>query len=230
MKSTTIASEKTHAFYVKLKRSPRAYWFVPELEHQVKVRKIKIPKQVARGEFMVTRFGYFNKHAWYFFNNDPVSGWLPLKGVRDNYRRLAVNAEKQRTDDLQGSYVTSALMMLEYVGNELPLTRLRTLLSDNTNGFPMPADFFTIFVEHVGSFKNLSNKKLRRIRNQLRRERPVMMWVKNLSEQNAFAIVLTGFSKKRFFYINPITGQVNIIDKKQLLKMWKAAGYLAISY
>ncbi|MBW1605857.1 hypothetical protein [Lactobacillus sp. Sy-1] len=230
MKSTTIASEETRSFYVKLKRSPMADWFVPELEHQVKIRKIKIPRQVAKGEFKISRFGYFNKHAWYFFNDDPVTGWLPLKSVRNNYRRLAVSAVKQPADDAQSSYATTALMLLRYAGSDVTIATLSSLFNNSQMEIPLPADFFTIIVQQAGSFKNLSNKKLRRLRKHLRRERPIMMWVGGLHGSLGTSILLTGFNKKLFFYIDPQTGTVNTIAKKQLLKRWKAANFLAISY
>ncbi|MHA8110847.1 hypothetical protein ACYATP_05045 [Lactobacillaceae bacterium Melli_B4] len=226
MKSTTIASEKTHAFYVKLKHAPMVDWFVPELVQQSKLDKQKLPKNILKHEFKVTRFGYFNKHAWYFFDDGELTGWLPLKNVRDNYRRLAVPPMVQSGDQMLSSYLTVALMMLKYAGSDVSMAQIKRLFADSLPEMPTPADFFTLIVDQAGSFKNLSNKKMRRVRNHLRRERPIMMW---LGRPQA-AILLTGFNKKLFFYVDPVTGQTQTMTKKQLVKRWKAEGFIAISY
>ncbi|MHA8138316.1 cysteine peptidase family C39 domain-containing protein [Lactobacillaceae bacterium Scapto_B20] len=226
MKSTTIASEKTHAFYVKLKHAPMVDWFVPELVQQPKFHKKKLPKDMLKHEFKITRFGYFHKHAWYFFDNDDLTGWLPLKNVRNNYRRLAVPPMVQPGDKMIDSYLMVALMMLRYAGSDVSMQQITEIFDDSLPEMPTPSDFFTIIVEYAGSFKNLSNKKLRRVRNHLRRERPIMMW---LGRPHA-SILLTGFTKKLFFYIDPVTGQTQTMTKKQLLKRWKAEGFIAISY
>ncbi|MEJ6400342.1 hypothetical protein [Nicoliella lavandulae] len=230
MKSTTIASEKTRPFYVKLKRSPMADWFIPEIIKNTKIKKQKLPKTSLKGEFQIKRFGYFHKHAWYFFENDDVTGWLPLKSVRNNYRRLAVEPVTSDNHQVVASYLAVAKMMLNYAGAPVSDTEMNDLFELSVDEVPLPADFFTVIVDQIGSFKNLSGKKLRRLRSHLRRERPIMMWLGSNNSHPQTAILLTGFNKKVFFYLDPSTGNVHAITKKALLKRWKAARHLAISY
>ena len=93
-----------------------------------------------------------------------------------------------------------------------------------------PHEFSKFLIKEVGTFKDLSFKSTLQIRDQIMRQRPVILWIQKERCDYLQSIIIVGFNRRLFFYLDPLSkGGLKVITRKQLLKRWKRANYQGIS-
>ncbi len=219
MRSQTIANEKISPFYLKLKRRLRSNGYYLHLTSMPSVRQFN--HRHLNQEILVNQLAFFKKHFWCKFHYQGLRGWIPLKAFRKNYCRLKLPPLQLKYYKLD-SAAACTLILCYY---KRPASRVISLIhAHHLNANSSISQFFRVIVNQVGSFKNLSNKSVRRIRNQIRCQRPVIVWLNSYR-----VILLEGFNRRVFFYFDPLKKSENLITRKHFLKQWKRAGCRAYS-
>lgn len=219
MKSNSIANENVPHFYVRLKHRKMEKWYVNEMQAGKSQRKA-FNHSDEKAKFEIDQIGFYQKHLWFHFESESDAGWIPNKFIRKNYRILNLQASKDNTEASNEEKALSVLVHFSRPDFDVydKLGKITDNLSDAT--------FKSILVKSVGSYKDLTKKSYRRVRSQINRNRPVMLWGRRDNQ----CIVLFGFNHRVFFYFDPEDGLNKIITVKELTKLWKRSGYKAISY
>lgn len=220
MKANAIASERINPFYVRLKHLKMEKWYVNEMQ-EAKSKRCPFSKENNYNKLEIDKIGFYKKQLWFHFCGVVNEGWVSHKFVRKNYRLLKLHF---KVDHQYDNAVVAAQNLLSYSGYHLSIDEVIKFL-DNKNSYK-PNDFFRLFINNKGSFKLLNNKSYRRIRGQLLRNRPVIMWL----DDNQHCVMLIGFNRKVFFYKDVYDGLNKTISVSQLTHRWKKSGYLAFSY
>ena len=229
MKFRTIANERTSLFYLKLKHPYLKIWYLNQLASTDSNKRI-ITGKALKKEFRINRITFFRKHIWCHFINDQIRGWILLKFFRKNYCRLAVS--KVDPKGIVNCFWETVLMLYKYKkrsnGN---LDRiLYSIDAQHLKYARRPRYFMQFLIKRIGTFKDLSHKSTRRIRDQIMRQRPVILWIKGLHFDVLQSIIVVGFKRRSFFYLDPLDHtKFHIIARKPLLKLWEAAGGQGLS-
>ncbi|UQS85130.1 C39 family peptidase [Apilactobacillus apisilvae] len=220
MKSNTIASERINPFYVRLKHLKIEKWYVNEMQ-DTKSNRCSFSKENNYTKLEIDKIGFYKKQLWYHFCSSVEEGWVAHKFVRKNYRLLKLHFN---VDHRYENAVIAAQALLSYSGYDLSLNEVIKFTKDKYSY--KPNDFFKLFINNKGSFKLLTNKSYRRVRSQLLRNRPVLMWL----DDNKHCVIIIGFNRRVFFYKDAYDGLNKTITISQLTRRWKKSGYLAFSY
>lgn len=226
MHQKMIAREKTNQFAVKLRRPQIAYRLIPRFRsrgiHRYRLTKAKL-KQV----FIIDQVAYYGKHFWYHIN-DQQPGWLPAKYFRKNYCQLQVN--KLPLQKALNSAWQNFLTLYHYCHPELPLQPLIKGFKTINARLEHPLDLQGPIIRYLNTFHNISGKSFRRLRFQLWRQRPVILWVRGLHQNVAQTIILTGYNRRIFFYRDPLQHNcLAEISKKNLNQIWSKNHFWGVS-
>lgn len=228
LKFRTIASERTNLFYLKLKHPYLKIWYFNRLTPLSQNKRI-INRKDLNKKFEIDQVAFFKKHIWCHFINFRNSGWILFRFFRKNYCQLAIPRISFRRD--VNCFWETVLILCAYKKRSMNLDRMIYLVRRKyLANAKRPRDFSKFLIKEVGTFKDLSYKSTRQIRDQIMRQRPVVLWVKGLHSANLQSIVIVGFNRRLFQFLDPLdNNKFKIITHKQLLDKWKAAAYQGIS-
>lgn len=219
MKSNAIASERVPAFYVRLKHRRVEKWYISNMQ-DAKSERQSFRHEDELTKFEIDQIGFFQNHLWFHFNNEVANGWIPNKFIRKNYRVL--NLTQIEFDDTNSNEANALATLVHFSKPDYPVfEKIDPTVVNFTD-----KEYKTVLVNSVGSYKNITKKSFRRLRSQISRNRPVLIWGRRDNQ----CLVLFGFNHKVFFYYDPEDGLKKVITIKELTKLWKKSGYKAISY
>ena len=143
-----------------------------------------------------------------------------------------------------GCEITSVTMMLQYRGARVSKTQLANEMPRSSNpdygfvGNPYSSSGWTIYPpalmnlvrKYAGSAVNLAGGGIATLQNQIRRNRPVVVWV-TMHGFTIHALTVTGFDSTGIFYNDCWTGQKNArLSNSAFYSTWSTHARRAISY
>lgn len=222
MRSRTLASERTRYFYAKLKRPSLFSWYLINLGNKIN-RWHRLSSAQKQYEFKIDQIAFFKKHFWYHFNMNAINGWIPAKHFRKNYCRLQL--PKVITTSKVNSELASVIMLCTYVR---PNLKVDSIIEQYQMQKPRSVnDLFMMIASRLGRFQNVPHKSSRRIRNQIRHQRPVVMKISHHGQP--MSVVISGFNRRVFMYVTPQDSRLHLITRQRLLKAWRKCNYQAFS-
>jgi uncharacterized protein YvpB len=232
LKKTTIASEKTSRFFVRLRRIPGEHWYLAtDAETKVTSKdKTRIPDDIKAQDFLIDEIRFFNKLVWYHFTFGDLSGWLPKRNIRKTFRRLDVAPLKQATQSDIDNQCTALLMLLRSSGSSISAAALKKAVEQSYGNSGHLIDLSELIISETHSIRDLNRANFRQLNKQLMRRRPVVIKVAGVDNLKSSYILLTGFNRKLYYYNDPWTGRLESISQNYLRKHWKRGDLEAISY
>ncbi|MGX7420201.1 C39 family peptidase [Carnobacterium gallinarum] len=144
-----------------------------------------------------------------------------------------------------GCEATAVTMLLNYKGvqitkeavaNEMPYHDSDPNLGYvgdpyTTEGFTIyPPAFRNLVTKYAGSYTNLTGTNLKDLEHNLKKEKPVVVWVV-MHGFTVHAITLTGYDANGFYFNDPWTGAKNsYIDKQSFSLTWNQQERRALTY
>ena len=145
-----------------------------------------------------------------------------------------------------GCEITAVTMMLSYKGanvNKIKLANEMPRHGWNPNlgyvGNPLLKTGWTIYPpalmnlvkKYAGSAQNLTGVSNKRLEQQIRNNKPVVVWASVMHGFTVHAITLTGFDGSNYYYNDPWTGKKDVkISKSEFNRLWANQEKRAISY
>jgi uncharacterized protein YvpB len=108
-----------------------------------------------------------------------------------------------------------------YVGN--PFT---------TGGWTIyPEALITSLYKYLSTVQVLKENDILQIKEQLAKEKPVVVWLTGMHGFTVHSIIISGFDQTGLYYNDPWSGEKNAwISNSEFLKMWENQDYRALSY
>lgn len=145
-----------------------------------------------------------------------------------------------------GCEITSWTIMARYAGIKITKMQAAKIMpqSDDPNkgfvGSPYisygsglvvyPNGLKKMTIKYLGSYENMTGCSIYRIKKKLRNKHLVMVWVRNLDGFNSHTIVLTGYDRTSFYYIDPWIGTKRKFIYDYFKSIWELNSKRAMSY
>ncbi|KRN02366.1 hypothetical protein FD13_GL002049 [Levilactobacillus senmaizukei DSM 21775 = NBRC 103853] len=234
---TKINSNKRHNYKVYKSggaKSSAANWSAISTGRHYANRKVHITREQTMADGLWLKFTYNHKHT----------GWIHRNGTVKSYRMLSVPLIAQRPQLPTGCEITATTMMLKYAGAKVTKMSLAKEMPRSSNpnkgfvGSPYaksgwwiyPKGLLKTVKKHVGSAKNMTGASFNKMKKQINKGHPVVIWVAGVDGFVNHAITLTGYSATRAYYNDPWTKKKTSMTLKNLNKHRKHDAYRALSY
>ncbi|NLR31625.1 C39 family peptidase [Levilactobacillus tujiorum] len=172
------------------------------------------------------------------------TGWIHRNGTVKTYRWLNVPLIAQRPQLPTGCEITATTMMLKYAGakvTKMSLAREMPRSSNPNKGFVgspysksgwwiYPKGLMKTVKRHAGSAKNMTGASFKKIKAQINKGHPVVVWVAGVDGFVNHAVTLSGYSKTRAYYNDPWTKRKTSMTIASLHNHRKHDAYRALSY
>lgn len=232
MVRVTVASESINNFFVRLRRTPGEYWYLPndfDIQMNIKKRQ-RIPDDLKKQDFLIDQIKFVNKQVFYHFMSGSLSGWLPKKLIKSTFRRIDLEPIKQPTPISNDNTIAAVEMMLSTKKSSPSMLAIEQKVTEYGDDLFNLLEISDLIIEQFHSIKNLNQVNFRQINSQLKRSKPVLMRVCGLDNLKSSLIVIVGFNKKLYYYNNPWTGKLESISKKKLINYLPDGHIEAVSY
>ncbi len=232
MEKTTIATEKTNRFFVRLRRIPGEHWYLADEgeKHADINHRIKMPDEIKTQDFLIDQISFFNKQIWYHFTCADLIGWLPKRNIRKTFRRLDIPTVKQETQADVDNQSAAIMMLLRSAGSQVSEKALKNAIEEWRQTETGLIGLSDLIISETHTIRDLNQVEMRQLDKQLLRRRPVVMRVGGLNNLKSSLIVLTGFNRKLYYYNDPWTGKLESVSQNHLKKHWLRGNLEAISY
>lgn len=192
----------------------------------------------------ITREETMANGIWLRFTYKKKVGWIHLNGTVKTYRYLNVPLIAQRPQLPTGCEFTATAMMLKYAGAKVTKMSIAKEVPRSSNpnkgfvGNPYsrsgwwiyPKGLMKVVKRHTGSAKNMTGASFHKMKKQIDKGHPVVIWVANVDGFVNHAITLRGYSKTRAYYNDPWTNKRTSMSQKSLHTHRKHDAYRALSY
>lgn len=179
-----------------------------------------------------------------FTYNHTTTGWVQQKATVQSTYRLVAPLIAQRPQLPTGCEITATAMMLQFGGAKVTKLSLAKEMPRSTNpnkgfvGSPYktsgwyiyPGGLMNLVKKHMGSSRNMTRSSLTSIKQQVRRNHLVVVWVGNFDGFSNHALTVTGYSSSRIYYNDPWTDKRSSVTNSTMTKHRKADAYRALSY
>jgi len=179
-----------------------------------------------------------------FTYNHKFVGWIHQNGTVQTTYRLYAPLIAQRPELPTGCEITATTMMLQFAGDNVTKMQLAKEMprsNDPNKGFVgspyspsgwyiYPKGLLPLVKKHLGSAKDLTGASLNTIKNYIRNNHLVVMYVGGVDGFSNHALTVTGYSKDRIYYNDPWTDKRTSMSNNALTKHRKADAYRALSY
>lgn len=229
MNSNVIADEKSHPFFVKIKRSPSGRIFISEsrVSKEYLVRPEALPEFLLNQEIKSTEIRFYGKHLWYHAEfGGRLVGWVKKTAIRMNYRRLDVPMICDKND-----FAGALWMLLTYFNKKVDYGNLVNRLSglDVTNS---QAVIFDMIQSSGAVTRDISDATIKILKRQIDRGRPVIVMMADNGQSlytTSRCVVVTGYSHRNFFYNDSVLDRKIKTTNQMLKKGWLSSQFYAIS-
>lgn len=206
---------------------------------------ISTGRQFANRKVHITREEKMADGTWLKFTyNHTQTGWIHRNGTVKSYRWLSVPLIAQRPQLPTGCEVTATAMMLKFAGvkvSKMSLAKEMPRSSNPNKGFVgnpysksgwwiYPKGLMPIVKKHVGSAKNMTGASFTKMKVQINKGHPVVIWVAGVDGFVNHAITLSGYSSTRAYYNDPWTKKKTSMTLANLHNHRKHDAYRALSY
>ncbi|MFC6254720.1 C39 family peptidase [Secundilactobacillus hailunensis] len=208
-------------------------------------KAISTSRSFANQAIHITREEVVNGVTWLKFTyNHKQTGWVEQKGTVTSTYKLYAPMIGQRPQLPTGCEITATAMMLQFGGakvDKMSLAKEMPRSSDPNKGFVgspyssrgwyvFPGGLMGVVKAHMGTAKNMTGASLTSIKNQVRRNHLVVVWVANVDGFSNHALTVTGYSKSRIYYNDPWTKQRTSMSNSTMTAHRKADANRALSY
>lgn len=206
---------------------------------------ISTGRQFANRKVHITREEKMADGTWLKFTyNHTQTGWIHRNGTVKSYRWLSVPLIAQRPQLPTGCEVTATAMMLKFAGanvSKMSLAKEMPRSSNPNKGFVgnpysksgwwiYPKGLMPIVKKHMGSAKNMTGASFNKMKAQINKGHPVVIWVAGVDGFVNHAITLSGYSSTRAYYNDPWTKKKTSMTLTNLHNHRKHDAYRALSY
>ncbi|MFT8767824.1 MAG: C39 family peptidase, partial [Lentilactobacillus hilgardii] len=171
-------------------------------------------------------------------------GWIHKSAMNQSYLRLNVPMVAQRPQLPTGCEIAATTMMLQYAGADVTKMQLAREMprSKNPNkgfvGNPYstsgwwiyPKGLMKLVKNHAGSAINMTGAGFGRIKQSIRQDHPVVVWVHGVDGFVNHALAITGYSATRAYYNDPWTAKRASMTVQTLQRHRSRDAYRALSY
>ena len=188
----------------------------------------------------IYRGSYFkiNEKNYYAYKNG-------IAIVEKSKVKLTLPVVKQNPELPTGCEITSVTQLIRYSGtmvDKVALAREMPYHSyDPDKGYvgdPFTVYGWTIYPKalkgivekYTGSFKDMTGCSITELKWQIRRKKPVVVWVGDFDGWNLHCVIVTGYDKNKLYFNDCSTGTKRSISITQFNKHWAKCGYRALSY
>ncbi len=159
--------------------------------------------------------------------------------------KLTVPVIKQNPELPTGCEITSVTQLIRYYGKKVDKVKLAKEMpyhkSDPNKGYvgsPFKSSGWTIYPKalkgivkkYTGSAKDMTGCSITELKWQIRRKKPVVVWVGNFDGWNLHCVIVTGYDKNNLYFNDCATGTKRSISISQFNYHWSKCGYRALSY
>ncbi|WP_367296348.1 C39 family peptidase [Levilactobacillus yonginensis] len=209
------------------------------------MKAISTGRHYANKKVHVTREEKMGDGTWLKFTYQHTqTGWIHRNGTVKSYRWLNIPLIAQRPELPTGCEITATTMMLQYAGAKVTKMSLAKEMPRSSNpnkgfvGSPYrrsgwwiyPKGLMTTVKRHLGSAKNMTGASFKKMKTQINRGHPVVIWVAGVDGFVNHAITLSGYSSARAYYNDPWTKRKTSMTLASLHKHRKHDAYRALSY
>lgn len=174
-------------------------------------------RKIANQTAHIVKTGYL-KHKLWVDMRSKISGWMNANGTIQSTRWLKVPLVAQRPQLPTGCEITAVTMMLKYRGDHVNKVRLAEQMPRSSNGnygfvgSPFSSSGWWIFppalmglVNHYTHHHaiNMTGWSLASVKRQIRRQKPVVIWVANMDGFPNHALTVYGYTKHDLMYNDP---------------------------
>lgn len=198
----------------------------------------------ANKQVHITREETMANGIWLRFTYKKKVGWIHRNGTVKTYRYLRVPLIAQRPQLPTGCEFTATTMMLQYAGakvTKMSIAKEAPRSSNPNKGFVgnpyskygwwiYPKGLMKLVKRHTGSAKNMTGASFNKLKKQIDKGHPVVLWVNHVDGFSNHAITLTGYSKTRAYYNDPWTNKRTSMSQASLHTHRKHDAYRALSY
>lgn len=178
------------------------------------------------------------------FVNHKNQGWINSHALNTNTYRLNVPLIAQRPQLPTGCEITATTMMLNFAGDnstKLQLTKEMPRSSDPNQGFVgnpykksgwyiYPKGLLGLVRHHLGSAINLTGASITTLKHQVRKNKPVVVWLSKFDGFSNHAVTMTGYTNKRVCINDPWTNQKRSLSNSFFNVHHKLDASRALSY
>lgn len=193
----------------------------------------------------ITRQG--RKLLYYYVENAAgQSGWIWQGYLTPISTHLNVPVVSQLPELPTGCEITAVDMMLQYAGAKVTKLQLASEMprSDDPNegfvgepyseyGYGLyiyPRGLLSTVQHYLGSAVDLTGIGLTELKAQIRKERPVVVWVANIDGFASHALTVTGFDENNIYFNDPWLGKATQLTQAEFNQAWQGNGNRALSY
>ncbi|WP_341779256.1 C39 family peptidase [Levilactobacillus sp. HBUAS70063] len=209
------------------------------------MKAISTGRKFANKKVHITREEKMADGTWLKFTyNHTRTGWIHRNGTVKSYRWLNVPLIAQRPQLPTGCEITATAMMLKYAGakvTKLSLAKEMPRSSNPNKGFVgspysksgwwiYPKGLKSTVKKHVGSAKDMTGASFKKMKKQINKGHPVVIWVAGVDGFVNHAITLSGYSSTRAYYNDPWTKKKTSMTLANLHQHRKHDAYRALSY
>lgn len=87
-----------------------------------------------------------------------------------------------------------------------------------------------IVEKYTGSFKDMTGFTVTEIKWQIRRKKPVVVWLGNFDGWNLHCVIVTGYDKDKLYFNDCSSGTKRTISITEFKNHWAQCGNKALSY
>lgn len=244
-----VMSLKKVSYYTKInankKHNYKVYQSGGAKSSAANMKAISTGRHFAKKKVHITREEKMADGTWLKFTyNHTQTGWIHRNGTVKSYRWLSVPLIAQRPQLPTGCEVTATTMMLKFAGakvSKMSLAKEMPRSSNPNKGFVgspysksgwwiYPKGLMPIVKKHVGSAKNMTGASFKKMKKQINKGHPVVIWVAGVDGFVNHAITLSGYSSTRAYYNDPWTKKKTSMTLANLHNHRKHDAYRALSY
>ncbi|MCH5464338.1 C39 family peptidase [Levilactobacillus tujiorum] len=209
------------------------------------MKAISTGRHFANKKVHITREERMTDGLWLKFTyNHTYTGWIHRNSTVKSYRWLNVPLIAQRPQLPTGCEITATAMMLKYAGAKVTKMSLAKEMPRSSNpnkgfvGSPYSKSGWWIYPKglmktvkrHTGSAKNMTGASFKKMKTQINKGHPVVIWVAGVDGFVNHAITLSGYSHTRAYYNDPWTKKKTSMTLAHLQNHRKHDAYRALSY
>lgn len=244
-----ILKKRTVNYYTKIgtnrKHNYKVYRTGGAKSSAKNMTAISTGRHYANKKVHITREEKMADGTWLKFTyHHTRTGWIHCNGTVKSYRWLNVPLIAQRPQLPTGCEITATTMMLKYAGakvTKMSLAREMPRSSNPNKGFVgspysksgwwiYPKGLMKTVKRHAGSAKNMTGASFKKIKAQINKGHPVVVWVAGVDGFVNHAVTLSGYSKTRAYYNDPWTKRKTSMTIASLHNHRKHDAYRALSY
>lgn len=204
------------------------------------IESIKQSKRYANKKTHITKIQK-TKTGLYLKTSD---GWINQNAMIKNARWLNVPLISQRPQLPTGCEMVATTMMLNYAGshvNKYKVARETPRSSNPNKGFVgspylvsgwyvYPKGLMNVVRKHLGTAKNMTGLSLNKIKKQINKNHPVVIWLANIDGFSNHALTINGYDSKGIYLNDPWKYKKIYLRNLTVNIKWKQDAKRALSY